>query len=519
MASIIIDKIVPTKWRIRLRDADGKTREVEYRTGTPLQLDTIKAAADKRSDAVATKARPAKAEKPRSEKPERSKRADTNKPTAEATRAERSKSEDTDDKPAAKAPVRRRRTRARHRAPARSCGRRRRTTASRASAPRTKSAAPEILHAGGDAFALYEWNSGKYQTLTCGTIEALKQEAAQWTENGKLHAPRSNLGAEAAKVACAVPEAPTPPATPPPHRHPAPPAVDPEKDKVLMQRITVHRTKLPRRQEGLPMTREERVLEQLIGDLLDNPPPGVAPSEMESWLRSRATNLIATVRKGLRQRLRPLLRGIEGTWYVDDQFLRNLAAHHERPVRARRLGGPAVPRLPALPLAAWPPRPPRPGRMNLRLRAQRRAKIPAQLHRWAQEQGLARFEGQWPQWPARSSPDPTACASCQARAAASKGCGCTACKSARWRTTHERHRLLRGSGPRLARLPPPTIDHAYFDAFVTRNRDRSRPPSPRCSTSSTLHAATAHPEDCRRVSTPVRNRRRSSGEFAKSIAV
>jgi hypothetical protein len=30
MASIIIDEIVPTTWRLRLRGADGQTREVEY---------------------------------------------------------------------------------------------------------------------------------------------------------------------------------------------------------------------------------------------------------------------------------------------------------------------------------------------------------------------------------------------------------------------------------------------------------------------------------------------------------
>jgi hypothetical protein len=39
MASIIIDEIVPTTWRLRLRGADGKTREVEYKAGTPLRLD------------------------------------------------------------------------------------------------------------------------------------------------------------------------------------------------------------------------------------------------------------------------------------------------------------------------------------------------------------------------------------------------------------------------------------------------------------------------------------------------
>ena len=31
MASIIIDEIVPTTWRLRLRGADGQTREVDYK--------------------------------------------------------------------------------------------------------------------------------------------------------------------------------------------------------------------------------------------------------------------------------------------------------------------------------------------------------------------------------------------------------------------------------------------------------------------------------------------------------
>ena len=106
----------------------------------------------------------------------------------------------------------------------------------------------KILHAGGDAYGLfYEWNSGKYQTLTCGSLEALKQEAAQWTEDGKLHVPRSNLGAEAAKVACAVQsETPSPP-TPTPT-----PAVDPEKDKALMQGFEATVQKLLAAKKGSP---------------------------------------------------------------------------------------------------------------------------------------------------------------------------------------------------------------------------------------------------------------------------
>ncbi len=178
------------------------------------------------------------------------------------------------------------------------------------------------------------------------------------------------------------------------------------------------------------MTREEQMLEQLIGDLLDHPPPGVAPSEMESWLRSHATDLIATVQKACAD-VSGHYYEIDGTWYVDDQFLRNLAARHEvlsvradweiqlfpGSLRCRSLRG----------------RPALPGQVGLIYSCEPNDELefPAQLHRWAQDHGLARFEGQWPKWPATTAPDPAACASCQARAAATtKGCGCTACKSA-----------------------------------------------------------------------------------------
>ena len=233
MASIIIDEIVPTTWRLRLRGADGQTREVEYKAGTPLRLDAAasptKAPGDaKPSDGAQPRDR---REKPRAETKRTDERAATTKPAPDTTAANAEKPE-----PQKSQQARRRR----HEAgpgpgdlvweETEDDG----VTGVRATFAR---GAFKILHAGGETYGLfYEWNSGKYQTLTCGTLEVLKQEAAKWTADGKLRAPRSNLAAEAAKIACAqtddAPAAPSPATESPP---PAAPPVDPEKDKLLMQ--------------------------------------------------------------------------------------------------------------------------------------------------------------------------------------------------------------------------------------------------------------------------------------------
>jgi len=251
--SIIIDEIVPTKWRLRLRDADGKTREVVYRAGTPLQLDAP--SADEPSEATPKDGPPKeRREKPRAEAVEKPEKPRTsNKPKSEATAptAKAERKDDVEEKRAStpKPQVRRRK----HEAgpgpgglvweEAEDDG----VTGLRASFGR---GAFKVLHAGGETYGLfYEWNSGKYQTLTCGPLEALKQAAAQWTEDGKLRAPRSNLGAAAAKMACAATEeTPTaPPASGPPP--PAPP-VDPEKDKLLMQGFEASVEKLMAARKG-----------------------------------------------------------------------------------------------------------------------------------------------------------------------------------------------------------------------------------------------------------------------------
>lgn len=252
MANIIIDEILPTKWRIRLRDANGKTREVEYRAGTPLELDAS------RSDTAASREKAPAKERPASKPSAKEARATKDSRTSKRTAKDApTKKPDPPKEEAAKKPdpepppLRRRKPE-----PGAGPGALVWEDTEDDGVPGIRApfarGAFKILHAGGDAYGLfYEWNSGKYQTLTCGTLEALKQEAAQWTEDGKLHAPRSNLGAEAAKVACAVPDAPAPPATNPPPA-PAAPAVDPEKDKVLMQGFEATVQKLLAAKKGSP---------------------------------------------------------------------------------------------------------------------------------------------------------------------------------------------------------------------------------------------------------------------------
>jgi hypothetical protein len=232
MASIIIDEIVPTTWRLRLRGADGTDPRGRVQSRHP---------APPRRGRVADEARPRDGAQPkdRREKPRarevqyqasgRARRHHKARPDTTAANAE---------KPEPQKPQQARRRK--HEAgpgpgdlvweETEDDG----VTGVRATFAR---GAFKILHAGGETYGLfYEWNSGKYQTLTCGTLEALKQEAAKWTADGKLRAPRSNLAAEAAKVACATkddaPAAPPPAAKSPP---PAAPPVDPEKDKLLMQ--------------------------------------------------------------------------------------------------------------------------------------------------------------------------------------------------------------------------------------------------------------------------------------------
>jgi|JI6StandDraft_1071083.scaffolds.fasta_scaffold00344_13 hypothetical protein len=318
MASIIIDEIVPTKWRLRLRDPEGKTREVEVRAGTPVQLDTDElkgAGTGKKSEHSNEESSPREgreksrgdaadnartADKPRVDAADKSRRADKPRAESDTTRgtdkpridaADKSR---TSERPRAGSDKARVTDKPRAADKARTGGRAPNTARAGNTAkpvedrpeptpepPAIRRRKPEpgpgpgglvwepieddgipgvrasfergafkILHAGGEAYGLfYEWNSGKYQTLQCGPLDALKQAAARWTEDGKLQAPRSNLGAEAAKLACAPKDEPAAPGAeavkdnPPASKNnpPTPPSnggvppVDPEKDKILMQ--------------------------------------------------------------------------------------------------------------------------------------------------------------------------------------------------------------------------------------------------------------------------------------------
>ncbi len=256
MASIIIDEIVPTKWRLRLRDADGKSREVVYRTGQPLQLDGAAPDPEKGSDkpkrdiAVktgATKPRrytsPEQVAKPPAfdKPPAADKPRATDKPYAQAAKTAKgerlTKPEPSTEKPKPVPPpqVRRRKPEAGP-GPGELVWEETEDDGVPGIRAPFERGTFKILHAGGDVYGLfYEWHSGKYQTLSCGSLTLLKETAAQRTEDGKLRPPRSNLGAEAAKLACAPKndDAPAPtPATPP---SADPTKVDPDKDRLMMQ--------------------------------------------------------------------------------------------------------------------------------------------------------------------------------------------------------------------------------------------------------------------------------------------
>jgi hypothetical protein len=196
------------------------------------------------------------------------------------------------------------------------------------------------------------------------------------------------------------------------------------------------------------VTREEQMLEDLISDLLDHPPPGISSDEVGAWLRLHAAELIAAVNRACGERSGHYYE-VGGTWYVDGQFLQNLSSRHETlPMRAdweillpegalrcRMLQGQT-----ALPgqigvLYACEPDP--------------ALEFPTQLHRWAQEQGLANFEGQWPQWPAPPK--------------GAHGCGCHACK-VKHAAPGDR------ANPRKAEYPE-EVPEAWVKAFTKLSQD------------------------------------------------
>lgn len=88
----------------------------------------------------------------------------------------------------------------------------------------------KILHAGADMFALfYEWTNGRYEQLSCGPQDTLKQIAGERTKGEKPTPPRTNLTEAAARVACAT--APHAPAAV--DHGGAEPASDPKQDALI----------------------------------------------------------------------------------------------------------------------------------------------------------------------------------------------------------------------------------------------------------------------------------------------
>ena len=72
---------------------------------------------------------------------------------------------------------------------------------------RFHSGAFKILHAGGDAYALfYEWDGGRYERIACGAVEDLMDIAAKRAEQGLPAPPRTLLDLELARFFCGTPE-------------------------------------------------------------------------------------------------------------------------------------------------------------------------------------------------------------------------------------------------------------------------------------------------------------------------
>ncbi len=187
------------------------------------------------------------------------------------------------------------------------------------------------------------------------------------------------------------------------------------------------------------MSRETEMLETLIGDLIDHPPPGVAPGDIEAWLRSHSAELIATVQRACNDRSGHYYE-VGGTWYVDDQFLQNLAARHETlPMRAD--WEVLLPRG-ALRCRMLRGQPALPGQIGVLYSCEplEDLEFPEQLHRWAQEQGLARFEGQWSQWPGPTSKPACGCSAApRAPTSSSHACNCSSTSSHACTACRARH--------------------------------------------------------------------------------
>ena len=173
------------------------------------------------------------------------------------------------------------------------------------------------------------------------------------------------------------------------------------------------------------MNREEEVLQTLLGDLIAHPPPGVSPEDIEGWIRAHAAELTATVLRACARQPGHFYQ-IDGTWFVDNQLLQNLATEHETlPVRAdwQVL-------LPegALVCRSMRGRPTLPGQVGLLYACvpDQELDLPATLRRWADEDGLAAAGGIWAEWPEETNTQTSkkpGCGGCGVT------CACTGCRA------------------------------------------------------------------------------------------
>ena len=175
------------------------------------------------------------------------------------------------------------------------------------------------------------------------------------------------------------------------------------------------------------MNREHEMLELLLGDLLSHPPPGVSQVDIEAWIRGHAADLCAAVRRACAAQPGHYYQ-IDGTWYVDHQFLQNLAAQHETlPMRA---DWQVLLPQGALWCRSTREHAPLPGQVGMLYACEPDdgLDVAATLNQWAQQDGLARLEGEWPQWPAVSpspatTPTKAGCGGCGA------ACACPGCRA------------------------------------------------------------------------------------------
>jgi hypothetical protein len=281
--TMVIEDIQPTSWKVRIRDVQGETHDLEFKPGKPARIAWPTATAET-AEKRGSRADETTTEKPEpdetSKKPDRKgagKKDADKKPRERTAQAEidaevtairkrRAAAEPAADAKVPEAPAAveapeegeegeeadrpRRKRRRKHKATTgKGPGELAWEDTEDDGVPGIR--APfdrghfKILHAGGETYALFfEWSNGRYRQISCGEVEALKAAAATWAQGDDRTPPRSNLGAEAARVACvtdsvpnqpaAQPEPATPRANPPPTASTDDPPANPAMDAAIM---------------------------------------------------------------------------------------------------------------------------------------------------------------------------------------------------------------------------------------------------------------------------------------------